>query len=88
MINMTFIMWPALFFLLIFGRVIHLKQIQAQGIGYDTEAGKAHGCRTEHRIQLQSEQRIPDSGCQRNADNVVEKCPEQVLVDVTQRCAA
>ena len=50
MISMTFIMWSALFFLLIFRRVVHLKQIQAQGIGYDTEAGKAHGCRAEHRV--------------------------------------
>ncbi len=63
MINMTFIMWPALFFLLIFGRVIHLKQIQAQGIGYDTEAGKAHGGRTEHRIFS------PNSGYQIPAAN-------------------
>ena len=32
MINMTFIMWSALFFLLVFGCVIHLEQVQTQGI--------------------------------------------------------
>ena len=60
-----------------------LEQIQPQGVGHHAEAGKAHGGGAEHGVQGQA-QGDEHPGGQRNADGVVEKRPEQVLVDVPQ----
>lgn len=67
---------------LVVAGVMHLEEIQAQGVGNHAEAGKAHGCGTEHGVQGQVEQRNPHTGSQRDTDDIVNKGPEQVLMDV------
>ena len=70
--------------LLILAGIVHPEQIQPQCIRDDAEAREAHRRRAEHRIQLPSKDRIPNTCCERNTDDVVNKCPKQVLVDVAQ----
>ena len=75
------------FFLLnffIFFRVSHVEKVQPEGVGHYAEAGQAHGRRSEHRIQLPSQQRIPHSRGQRNSDHIIDKGPEQVLMNIPQ----
>ena len=76
----------------VFGRVVTLcavqvKQVQSQGVAHHAEAGKAHGSCTEHGVQRQP-QGNEHTGCQRNADDVIDERPEQVFMDVTQGSAA
>ena len=76
----------------VFGRVVTLcavqvKQVQSQGVTHHAEAGKAHGSCAEHGVQRQP-QGDEHTGCQRNADDVIDKRPEQVFVDVAQGSAA
>ena len=68
-------------------RIAQLEQIQAQGVRDHAEARQAHGRRAEHGVERQAER---DEHARRDgdADGVVEKRPEQVLVDVAQRRAA
>ena len=57
---------------------VHIEEIQPQGIRYDRYAGKAHCRSADHRVHL-----VPvQTSSQRDADQVVEECPEQVLVDI------
>ena len=42
---------------------VNIQHVQAQGICYYTETGKAHGCSAEHRVQLPAKQGDPDAGC-------------------------
>ena len=63
--------------------VIELAQVQPQGVGHHAEAGKAHGRRAEHGIQCQAKGHKAACG-QRNADDIVDKRPEQILVDIPQ----
>ena len=65
---------------LIVGGVIHLDQIQPEGVGDHTEAGQAHGCGSHHGVEDQPQPCIAAGG-QRNTDRIVEEGPEQVLVD-------
>ena len=76
----------------VFGRVVtfcavQVKQVQSQGVAHHAEAGKAHGSCAEHGVQRQP-QGNEHTGCQRNADDVIDKRPEQVFVDVAQGSAA
>ena len=76
----------------VFGRVVMLcavqvKQVQPQSVAHHAEAGKAHGSCAEHGIQRQP-QGNEHTGCQRDADDVVDKCPEKVLLDISERCTA
>ena len=64
--------------------VVRFYQVQAQRVHTHEETGKRHGCRAVHRIQSDSEFR-KCSRCKRNADRVIEKCPEEVLMDVPKR---
>ena len=66
---------------------MHVEQVQAQGVAYHAEAGKAHGSSTEHGVQRQAEGDEHACG-QRDADDVVDERPEQVFVDVAQGSAA
>ena len=70
----------------IFFCVMNLKQIQTKGIGDNAETGKTHRSGSEHRVQSPAEDRDPYTGCQRNTDNIIEKCPEEILVDISKRC--
>ena len=75
-----------------FGRVVTLcavqvKQVQSQGVTHHAEAGKAHGSCAEHGVQRQP-QGDEHTGCQRNADDVIDKRPEQIFVDVAQGSTA
>ena len=76
------------FDLSIFTGIIHFEPVKTQCITYDTEAGKAHGSGSEHRVQQPSEDGIPYAGSQRDADDVIKERPKQILMDVTQGCAA
>ena len=69
-------------------RAADAEQVQAQGVRHDAEARKAHRRRAEHRVHLPAEQVDPCTGGKRDADDIVEKCPEQILVDIAQRSAA
>ena len=66
---------------------VHVEQVQAQGVAYHAEAGKAHGSSTEHGVQRQAEGDEHACG-QRDADDVVDERPEQVFVDVAQGSTA
>ena len=66
---------------------VQVEQVQPQGIAHDTEAGKTHGRSSEHWIQGPSEKRDPDTCCKGNADYIVEKCPEKILMDIP-KCGA
>ena len=65
-------------------RIADVKQIEPQGVGDHTEAGQAHGSCTEHGIQLPAQQGNEYAGCQGNAQRIVDKCPEQVFMNVAQ----
>ena len=66
---------------------VQIEQVQSQGVAHDAEAGQAHGSSTEHGIQRQAEGDEQTSR-QRDADDIVDERPEQVLVDVPQGGAA
>ena len=73
--------------LVIVAAVIELAQVQPQGVGHHAEAGQAHGRRAEHGIQCQAKGHKAACG-QRNADDIVDKRPEQILVDISQSSPA
>ena len=64
---------------LILSTAVHIEEIQSQSIGYDRHTGKAHRSSADHRIHLESVQTCS----QRDADQVVEECPEQILMNVS-----
>ena len=64
--------------------IMYLKEIQAQCVSDYTKAGQTHGCRSEHWIELPTQNSDKRACCQWNTDNVVDKCPKQVFVNVTQ----
>ena len=70
----------------VFGAV-QVEQIQAQRVADDTEAGQAHRGGAEHGVQRQAEG-DEHTGGQRDANDVVDEGPEQILVDVAQGGAA
>ena len=66
------------------GGIRKAQQVQPERVGYHKEAGQAHGSGPEHGAQFPAEQGIIEPRRQRDADHVVEKGPEEVLVDVAQ----
>ena len=72
---------------LIFSGAPHIKQIQPERIGNDTDTAQAHGRSAKHWIQRETK-RDKQAGGQRDADSIVEKCPEQILMDISQRGSA
>ncbi len=68
----------------IMGRIPQSAQIQPQRIGHHTEGGEAHGRRTEHGIELPAQKGDKYACRQGDANAVVEKCPEQILMDIPQ----
>ena len=68
---------------MIMPRVAELKEIEPKGVGHHAEAGQTHRCRAEHRVQRQP-QRDKHARREGNADGVVEKCPEEVFVNVAE----
>ena len=72
---------------LIFSGAPHIKQIQPERIGNDTDTAQTHGRSAKHRIQRETK-RDKQAGGQRDADSIVEKCPEQILMDISQRGSA
>ena len=73
---------------LIFCRVLHLEPVKPESVRYHAEARKAHGRGAKHRVELQAEQRIPHARRQRDPNDIVNKRPEQVLMDIPQSSAA
>ena len=71
---------------LVLAGVVHLEQVQTQGVGDDAEGAEAHRGGAEHRVERDAS---PDeaAGGDGDADGVVEEGPEQVLVYVAQRGA-
>ena len=63
---------------------MQLEEIQAQCVSYNTKAGQAHGRGAKHGIQLQVQRFYKHPRRQRNTDNVVEKSPEQIFMNVAQ----
>ena len=45
-----FFYYSRIFQLFVLFCIMHVKKVQAQCIGDNTEAGQAHGRRTEHRV--------------------------------------
>ena len=70
---------------MIVARIAQLEQIQAQGVRDHAKARQAHGCRAEHGVERQAER---DEHARRDGDanRVVEKRPEQVLLDIADDC--
>ena len=71
---------------LILARVVHLEEVQAQGVRHDAEGAEAHRSRAQHRVERQARPNKAARG-DGDADGVIEEGPEQVLVDVPQRGA-
>ena len=61
-----------------------IQQIQPQGVGDHAEAAQAHGRCADHGTQGEAEGGDQSPGGQGDSDAVVEKGPEQVLLDVPQ----
>ena len=60
---------------------MHAEKIQTQSVGNNTETGQTHGGCPEHGVQRQT-QGNKNAGGQGDADGIVKKGPEQILVDV------
>ena len=69
-------------------RTADIEEIQPQSVGNHAETRQTHGRGAEHGIHLPSQKGNPRAGRQRNADNVVEKGPEQIFMNVAQSCPA
>ena len=55
---------------------------QAQGVGDDAHRTEGHGGCGDHRGQQPAEGGVEHSRGDRNADDVVDECEQQVLLDV------
>ncbi len=64
----------------VFGSVVNLAEVQTQSVHTDGETGKAHAGGADHGVHLPFE----EPRRQRDADEIVEESPEQVLVNVFQ----
>ena len=62
-------------------RAVDITEIQAKRIRYDTETGQTHRRRAEHRIQRQAKS-DECSGCQRDSDDIVNKRPKKILMNI------
>ena len=78
----------SLFYFFVFSCIVNFKQVQTKGICNDAEAGEAHCCSAKHRVECPAENRDPDTGSERNTDDIVEKCPEKIFVDIFQGSTA
>ena len=63
---------------------MRVEQVQPQSIADDTEAAQAHRGGAEHRTQRPPEERDPHARGERDADDIVDERPEQVLVDIPE----
>ena len=70
---------------LILARVVHLEEVQAQGVRYDAEGAEAHRSRAQHRVERQARPNKAARG-DGDADGVIEEGPEQVHADVADDC--
>ena len=69
------------------GFVCDGEQAQPQGVQHDADARQAHRRRADHRRELHAEGGVEYARRERNADDVVEERPEEVLLDVTHDAA-
>ena len=69
---------------------MHPEQVQAQGVETDRHGREAHRNRADDGLELKvpAKELLVQADCQRNADDVVEEGPEQVLPDVPDGGAA
>src|SRR5216683_7604302 len=61
---------------------------QAQSVGNHGYRAEAHRRAREHRTQQPSENRIENSGSDRNSNHIVQKCKSKILLDVANGGAA
>ena len=62
--------------------MLRLEPPQTQGIGYHEYRTKAHSKSADHGVQLPCKGKIEYACRHRNTDDVVDKRPEQILLDV------
>ena len=67
---------------------MNVEKIKSQCVGNNAKAGQTHCRCAEHRIKRPAENRNPNTCCKRYSDNIVNKCPEQIFVDIGQSCTA
>ena len=60
---------------------MHPFTLQAEAVGDDTDTAHGHGRSGYHGVQQESVDGIKDSCRDRNAYQVIDECPEQVLAD-------
>ena len=63
------------------------EKAQAQGIQHDADARQAHRRRPDHGRELDAERGVEHARRERDADDVVEERPEEVLLDVAHDTA-
>ena len=59
-----------------------LKEPQAQGVGHHRHRAEAHSCGGKHGVELPVQSVVEHASRQGNAQGVVEKRPEQVLLNI------
>ena len=64
------------------------KKAQSQGIGDHGNRTHGHGPTGDHGIQGRPAEEMKNSRCHRYADNVVDKGPEEILLDIAHGGAA
>ena len=62
--------------------MLRLEPPQTQGIGYHEYRTKAHSKSADHGVQLQRKGQIEHACRHRDTDDVVDKRPKQILLDV------
>ena len=58
---------------------------EPQAVGYHADATQRHGCPGDHRVQQKAADRVERPGSDRYAYEVVDKGPEEVLADRSNR---
>ena len=58
------------------------EESQTQGIQHDGNGGETHGSSRDHGVQGQACNAVKHTCRNRDADNVIDKCPEKVLPNV------
>ena len=64
--------------------IIDIFEIQPKSVRYDTEARKAHCRRCEHGVKLPAKKLNIDTCGKRDTNNIIDKRPEQILMNVAQ----
>src|SRR5690606_3256424 len=60
---------------------LHPLPLQPQTVTDHTHTTQCHSCTGDHRIEQEAVYRIENTCCNRNTDEVIDKCPKQVLLN-------